>query len=59
MILSCLNDKERDLLSMRFGLELSYKEMAQLLSSNEKAVGKKMERLLDKCRNIAKDNELL
>ena len=53
VILSRLNESERSLLSMRFGLEMSYKEMAEVLSSNEKAVGKKMERLLKKCRNIA------
>ena len=53
VILSRLNDSERNLLSMRFGFEMSYKEMAEVLSSNEKAVGKKMERLLKKCRNIA------
>ena len=52
-ILSRLNEKERTLLSMRFGLEMSYKEMAEVLASNEKAVAKKMERLLEKCRNIA------
>ena len=53
VILSRLNESERSLLSMRFGLEMSYKEMAEVLSSNEKAVGKKMEQLLKKCRNIA------
>lgn len=53
VILSRLNEKERSLLSMRFGLEMSYKEMAEVLASNEKAVAKKMERLLKKCRNIA------
>ena len=53
VILSHLNETERNLLSLRFGLEMSYKEMAEVLSSNEKAVGKKMERLLKKCRNIA------
>ena len=53
VILSRLNEKDRSLLSMRFGLEMSYKEMADVLSSNEKAVAKKMERLLTKCRDIA------
>ena len=53
VILSRLNERERSLLSMRFGLEMSYREMAEVLSSNEKAVGKKMERLLKKCRIIA------
>ena len=59
VILSRLNEKDRSLLSMRFGLEMSYKEMADVLSSNEKAVAKKMERLLTKCRDIAgKKNEI-
>ena len=53
VILSRLNENDRSLLSMRFGLEMSYKEMADVLSSNEKAVAKKMERLLTKCRDIA------
>ena len=54
-ILSQLKDEERNLLSMRFGMEMSYKEMAEVLSSNEKAVGMKMTRLLDKCRELAAD----
>lgn len=52
LILSQLKDEERSLLSMRFGMEMSYKEMAEVLSSNEKAVGMKMTRLLEKCRKI-------
>ena len=56
VILSRLNETERKLISMRFGLDMSYKEMAKELSSNEKAVGKRMERLLKKCRNIAEES---
>ena len=52
-ILTGLKVKERQLLSMRFGLEMSYKEMAEVLSSTEKAVGMKMNRLIEKCRKIA------
>ena len=51
-ILSQIKDEERNLMSMRFGMEMSYKEMAEVLSSNEKAVGMKMIRLLEKCRKI-------
>lgn len=52
-ILIGLKVKERLLLSMRFGLEMSYREMAEVLSSTEKAVGMKMNRLIEKCRKIA------
>ena len=51
-ILKKLNDKERELLTMRFVLEFSYKEIAEQLSSNEKAIARRVERLLDKCRRI-------
>ncbi len=53
LILKHLTDGERELLTMRYAMELSYKEMAQELGSNEKAVAKRMERLLSKCRGIA------
>ncbi len=58
LILRHLNAKERELLSMRFGREMSYKEMADCLSSNEKAVGMKMTRLFEKCRRIAKEEKI-
>ena len=51
-ILKKLGDEERELLTMRFALELSYKEMAQILDSNDKAVARRVERLLEKCRKI-------
>ncbi len=38
---------------------MSYKEMADCLSSNEKAVGMKMTRLFEKCRRIAKEEKIL
>ncbi len=58
MILSELTPQERGLISMRYGMELSYKQMAGLMSSNDKAVAKKMERLLDKCKKIAKEKNI-
>ena len=52
-ILVKLKDAERELLMMRYKLELSYKEMAEQLGANEKAIAKRVERLLLKCRGIA------
>ena len=53
VILRKLKAEERELLMMRFSLELSYKEMGERLGSNEKAVAKRVERLLVKCRGVA------
>ena len=52
-ILVKLKGTERELLMMRYKMELSYKEMAERLGANEKAVAKRVERLLLKCRGIA------
>ncbi|MBR5115657.1 MAG: sigma-70 family RNA polymerase sigma factor [Lachnospiraceae bacterium] len=54
-ILTKLKDEERELLVMRFVLELSYKEMAERLSSTDRAVAKRVDRLLEKCRRIDGD----
>ena len=51
-ILVQLKDSDRELLAMRYGEELSYKEIAAALSSNDKAVAKRVERLLCKCREL-------
>ena len=53
VILSQLNEKERALLSMRFAEDLTYKQMAERLGSNDKAVAKQVERLLKKCRELS------
>jgi RNA polymerase sigma-70 factor (ECF subfamily) len=58
LILRHLSDTERELLTMRFAMELSYREMAQQLGSNEKAVAKRMERLVSKCRQIAEQEKI-
>ena len=58
VILKQLSETERELIAMRFGLELSYSEMAVKLSSTEKAVGMRMSRLLDKCRGIAEKEQV-
>ncbi len=51
-ILSKLKKGDRELLVMRYVEELSYKEMASRIDSNDKAVAKKVERILKKCREM-------
>lgn len=53
VILKHLKPEERELLSLRFGLELSYKEIAEQVNAKEKAVGARINRILEKCRRIA------
>ena len=48
----------RELLTMRYTMNMSYKEMAEELGSNEKAVGKRVKRLVSKCRTIAEELKL-
>ena len=54
-ILSKLKEEDRELLVMRYIEELSYKEIASRIGSNDKAVAKKVERLLKKCRELNQD----
>ncbi len=51
-ILSKLKKEDRELLVMRYVEELSYKEIASRIDSNDKAVAKKVERLLKRCREL-------
>ena len=52
-ILKNLKEKDRELLIMRYVEEMSYKEIAAKVDSNDKAVAKKVERLLKKCRETS------
>ncbi len=54
-ILSGLSSKEREFLNLRYGLELSDKEVASLLGEKENTISKRYQRLLKKCRDIAND----
>ncbi|MCR5023635.1 MAG: sigma-70 family RNA polymerase sigma factor [Lachnospiraceae bacterium] len=51
-ILSCLSLEEREFLNLRYGLELSDKEIGALLSEKENTVNKRYQRLIKKCRDI-------
>lgn len=52
-ILSCLDIKEREFLNLRYGLQLSDKEIGDMLDMKENTVSKRYQRLLKKCRDIA------
>ncbi|WP_051650255.1 sigma-70 family RNA polymerase sigma factor [Selenomonas sp. AB3002] len=54
-ILQRLTDKEREFLSLRYGMELSNPEIAALLGISEKAVSERYRRLLAKCCRIQKE----
>ena len=51
-ILSYLSLEEREFLNLRYGLELSDKEIGVMLSEKENTVSKRYQRLLKKCRDI-------
>ena len=51
-ILSELTEAERDFLELRYGLELSNEEIAQILNITAKAVSDRYRRLLNKCKKI-------
>ncbi len=55
-ILLQLSIKEREFLNLRYGLELSDKEIGALLNEKENTIIKRYQRLLKKCRDIVNDN---
>ncbi|HAG69593.1 MAG TPA: hypothetical protein DCL38_06435 [Lachnospiraceae bacterium] len=52
-ILSRLTLKEREFLDLRYGCELSDKEIAGMLGEKENTISKRYQRLLQKCKFIA------
>ena len=56
LILSHLDLQEREFLNLRYGLELSDKEIGKMLDMKENTVSKRYQRLLRKCRDIADNN---
>jgi len=49
-ILSNLNEEERHLIALRLQGELSFKEIADILGTNEKAAAERYRRIIIKCR---------
>lgn len=52
-ILSQLSLREREYLNLRYGMELTNREIARRLGITEKAVSDRYRRLLSKCRRLA------
>ncbi len=48
-----LKPEERELLSLRYGLDMEYSQIAGIIGIESKAAAKRVERLLKKCREIA------
>lgn len=57
-ILSKLSDEERQLISMRFGLELDIRDIAISLDITENAVRKRIKKILVKCAEFEKGHDL-
>lgn len=51
-ILKELSREERELLSMRYAMDLQVKDIADILGINPKAATERIRRLLEKCRKI-------
>lgn len=53
-ILKELNPEERELLSMRYKMDMGYPEIGKVLGIEPRTAAKRIERLLKKCREIEK-----
>lgn len=49
-ILAILNEEERDLISMRYGMGIQVKEIAAMLDASPNSVTHRITRVLEKCR---------
>ena len=56
-LFSRLTPEERELLNMRYVMELKDEEIAALLDMEKKTVNKRIQRLLAKCRNLLNGKE--
>ncbi|SKB72522.1 RNA polymerase sigma-70 factor, ECF subfamily [Lachnospiraceae bacterium] len=57
-ILSHIREEERELIAMRYGMDLSPAEISKILGISSKAVTERIRRLLEKSRKIEKDRNL-
>ena len=49
--------EERELLNMRYVMEMKYKEIGDLLGLSDKTVNKRVQRLIARCRILLNDDE--
>ena len=57
-LLSMLDDESRELLSLRYGLELSISDIAESLGITENAVRKRIKKALTKCLSFTEGRDL-
>lgn len=57
-LLSLLDDESRELLSLRYGLEMSVSEIASSYGITENAVRKRIKKALNKCLSYTEGREL-
>lgn len=57
-LLSLIDDNMREILSLRYGLELSVSEIASLLDITENAVRKRIKKALTKCMTFTEGRDL-
>ena len=57
-LLSLLKDDERELLSMRYGMDMSVSEIAEQLDITENAVRKRIKKVLDRCLSFEEGRNL-
>lgn len=55
----CLNDRQRDLIALKFGAHLTNREIAQILNLSESNVGTILYRSLKQLKDILKENGAL
>lgn len=57
-LLSLLNDEDRELLSLRYGLDMSVSEIAETYGITENAVRKRVKKALTKCLSFTDGSKL-
>ncbi|MCR5154447.1 MAG: sigma-70 family RNA polymerase sigma factor, partial [Lachnospiraceae bacterium] len=57
-ILEDLNDEEREIISMRYMMDMKNPDIAEVLKISPKAVSERIRRALAKCKKVAEKNNL-
>ena len=57
-ILSMLDQKDRDLLSLRLAAQLSFAEIAEIMEISQKAATERYRRLLNRCRKLTEGKSM-
>ena len=55
-LLDKLNDEEKEIISLRYGMDISVKELAEMKGVSPNAMTHRITRILEKCRKIEEDS---